>query len=83
MRVDHPTHVVTVGVWCPEERTTDYFQAWVDAGPFPAGSLRSLLLHALQDATEGRVELVEARTSTTSIERAVPAPWEQLSLPNV
>lgn len=80
MRLDHPTHVVTLTVWEPATGTTDYRQVWVDFGPFPPQTPMAALMTALDAAAEWRVEYIETRQSVTTADRRQPAPWQQLTI---
>lgn len=80
MRINHPTHVVTITVWEPATHTGHHLHCWVDIGPFALQPLDVALREALEQITDHAIEIVEERQSVSTPERSEAPPWEQLNL---
>lgn len=77
MAIAHPTHIVTIGVWCPSTARAETIQSWIQAGPFDdAIEIAALLQHALVELADD-VEIVETKQQQ---HRVAAPPWEQLTL---
>lgn len=73
------THVVTLGVYCPQTRETFTQQIWLHAGPFDTGATVLARLEAsLVQAPADWYEVIDSRHQ--SFPTTPGTPWEQLPL---
>jgi hypothetical protein len=77
MEIRQPSHVVTIGVWCPNTARAVHLQCWVVAGPFDDATDIASHLLGLLGASVDAMELIERRESQSH--RHEPE-WTQLAL---